>query len=49
MSQAIHAAQTQILPGCGHRLLEEAPLDLARLVADFLPTNFGIGPAGIGR
>jgi 2-succinyl-6-hydroxy-2,4-cyclohexadiene-1-carboxylate synthase len=49
MSQAFRVAQTQILPGCGHRLLEEAPLDLARLVTDFLPTNFGIGPAGIGR
>jgi 2-succinyl-6-hydroxy-2,4-cyclohexadiene-1-carboxylate synthase len=49
MSQAFRVAQTQILPGCGHRLLEEAPLDLARSVADFLPTNFGIGPAGIGR
>ncbi len=49
MSRAFRLAQTQILPGCGHRLLEEAPLDLARSVADFLPDNFGIGPAGFGR
>ncbi|MFM8983031.1 MAG: alpha/beta fold hydrolase [Spartobacteria bacterium] len=49
MSAAFRSAQTQILPGCGHRLLVEAPHDLARSVAEFLPANFGIGPAKTGR
>lgn len=49
MSEAFRSAQTQILPGCGHRLLDEAPQDLARSVAEFLPANFGIGPAKTGR
>ena len=45
MAESFRSAKTQILPGCGHRLLDEAPLELARAVADFMPTNFGIGPA----
>jgi 2-succinyl-6-hydroxy-2,4-cyclohexadiene-1-carboxylate synthase len=45
MAKSFRSAKTQILPGCGHRLLDEAPLDLARAVADFLPANFGIGPS----
>jgi len=49
MSEAFLSASTQILPGCGHRLLEEAPQYLARSVAKFLPANFGIGPAKTGR
>jgi len=49
MSEAFRSAQTQILPGCGHRLLDEAPQDLARSVAEFLSANFGIGPAKTGR
>ena len=49
MAEAFRSAQTQILPGCGHRLLEEAPQDLASSVAEFLPANFGIGPAKTGR
>ena len=49
MSEAFRSAQTQILPGCGHRLLDEAPQDLAHSVAEFLPANFGIGPAKTGR
>lgn len=49
MSETFRSAQTQILPGCGHRLLDEAPQELARSVAEFLPANFGIGPAQAGR
>jgi 2-succinyl-6-hydroxy-2,4-cyclohexadiene-1-carboxylate synthase len=45
MAESFRFAKTQILPGCGHRLLEEAPLELARAVVDFLPANFGIGPS----
>ena len=45
MAEAFRSAQTQILPGCGHRLLEEAPRELAQATAEFLPANFGIGPA----
>jgi 2-succinyl-6-hydroxy-2,4-cyclohexadiene-1-carboxylate synthase len=45
MAESFRSAQTQILPSCGHRLLEEAPLELARAVVDFLPANFGIGPS----
>jgi 2-succinyl-6-hydroxy-2,4-cyclohexadiene-1-carboxylate synthase len=45
MAESFRSAKTQILPGCGHRLLEEAPLELARAVADFLPVNFRIGPS----
>ncbi|MEN9470092.1 MAG: hypothetical protein RL630_1825 [Verrucomicrobiota bacterium] len=45
MAESFRSAKTQILPACGHRLLDEAPLDLARSVADFLPANFGIGPS----
>ena len=45
MAESFRFAKTQILPGCGHRLLEEAPLKLARAVADFLPANFRIGPS----
>ena len=45
MAEAFRSAQTQILPGCGHRLLEEAPRELAQAAAEFLPTNFGIGPS----
>lgn len=48
MSEAFRSAQTQILPGCGHRLLVEAPQDLACSVAEFLPANFGIGPVKTG-
>lgn len=49
MGKAFRSAKTQILPGYGHRLLDEAPVELARVVADFLPVNFGIGPSGAGR
>ena len=49
MSEVFRSAQTQILPGCGHRLLDEAPQNLALSVAEFLPANFGIGPAKTGR
>lgn len=49
MAEAFHDAKTRILPGCGHRLPDEAPLELARAVADFLPAKFGIGPADDGR
>ena len=49
MARAFRSAQPQILPGCGHRLLDEAPQDLARSVAEFLPANFGIGPTKTGR
>ena len=45
MAESFRSAKTQILPACGHRLLEEAPLELARAVVDFLPANFGIGPS----
>lgn len=45
MAEAFRSAKTQILPACGHRLLEEAPLELARAVVEFLPANFGIGPS----
>jgi 2-succinyl-6-hydroxy-2,4-cyclohexadiene-1-carboxylate synthase len=45
MAESFRCAKTQILPGCGHRLLDEAPLELARAVADFLPANFRIGPS----
>jgi 2-succinyl-6-hydroxy-2,4-cyclohexadiene-1-carboxylate synthase len=45
MAESFRSAKTQILPGCGHRLLDEAPLELARAVADFLPANFRIGPS----
>ena len=45
MAESFRFAKTHILPGCGHRLLEEAPLKLARAVADFLPANFRIGPS----
>jgi 2-succinyl-6-hydroxy-2,4-cyclohexadiene-1-carboxylate synthase len=45
MAESFRSAKTQILPGWGHRLLDEAPLELARLVADFLPANFRIGPS----
>ena len=45
MAESFRSAITQILPGCGHRLLVEAPLELARAVADFLPANFRIGPS----
>jgi 2-succinyl-6-hydroxy-2,4-cyclohexadiene-1-carboxylate synthase len=45
MVESFPSAKTQILPSCGHRLLEEAPLELARAVGDFLPVNFGIGPS----
>jgi pimeloyl-ACP methyl ester carboxylesterase len=45
MAKSFRSAKTQILPGCGHRLLDEAPLELAHAVADFLPANFGIGPS----
>ena len=45
MAESFRSAKNQILPGCGHRLLDEAPLDLARSVADFLPAKFRIGPS----
>ena len=45
MAESFRSAKTQILPGCGHRLLDESPLELARVVADFLPANFRIGPS----
>ena len=45
MAESFRSAKTQILPACGHRLLEEAPLELAHAVADFLPANFRIGPS----
>jgi 2-succinyl-6-hydroxy-2,4-cyclohexadiene-1-carboxylate synthase len=45
MAESFRSAKTQILPGCGHRLLDEALLELARAVADFLPVNFRIGPS----
>ncbi len=45
MAESFRSAKNQILPGCGHRLLDEAPLELARAVADFLPANFRIGPS----
>ena len=45
MAESFRSAKTQILPGCGHRLLDEAPLELARAVLDFLPANFRIGPS----
>ena len=45
MAESFRSAKTQILPSCGHRLLEEAPLELARAVGEFLPANFGIGPS----
>jgi 2-succinyl-6-hydroxy-2,4-cyclohexadiene-1-carboxylate synthase len=46
MARAFSSAKALILPGCGHRLLEEAPRRLAYAVAEFLPANFGIGPDG---
>lgn len=45
MAESFRSAKTHILPGCGHRLLDEAPLELARAVADFLHANFRIGPS----
>jgi len=45
MAESFRSAKTQILPGCGHRLLDEAPLEIARAAVDFLPANFGIGPS----
>lgn len=45
MAEAFRSAKTEILPACGHRLLEEGPRELARAVAEFLPANFGIGPS----
>jgi len=45
MAEEFTLGKYQILPACGHRLLEEAPRELARAVAEFLPANFGIGPA----
>ena len=45
MAESFRSAKTEILPACGHRLLEEAPLELARAIEEFLPANFGIGPA----
>jgi len=45
MAESFRSAKTEILPACGHRLLEEAPLELARAVVEFLPANFGIGPS----
>jgi pimeloyl-ACP methyl ester carboxylesterase len=45
MAQCLSSAQTQILSGCGHRLLDEAAPELAHAVADFLATNFRIGPS----
>jgi 2-succinyl-6-hydroxy-2,4-cyclohexadiene-1-carboxylate synthase len=45
MAESFRSAKNQILPACGHRLLEEAPLELAHAVADFLPANFRIGPS----
>ena len=45
MAESFRSAKPQILPSCGHRLLEEAPLELARAVVKFLPANFGIGPS----
>jgi 2-succinyl-6-hydroxy-2,4-cyclohexadiene-1-carboxylate synthase len=45
MAESFRSAKPQILPGCGHRLLEEAPLELAHDVADFFPPNFRIGPS----
>ncbi len=45
MAKSFRSAKTQILAACGHRLLEEAPIELARAVAEFLPANFGIGPS----
>jgi pimeloyl-ACP methyl ester carboxylesterase len=45
MAESFRSAKTQILPGCGHRLLDEAPLELAHAVADFLPANLRIGPS----
>lgn len=49
MAEALSSAHAQILPACGHRLLEEAPCELASALAEFLPANFGIGPAGAER
>jgi len=49
MAEAFSSACAQILPACGHRLLEEAPCEIASAVAEFLPANFGIGPAGAER
>lgn len=45
MAEYFRSSKTQILPSCGHRLLEEAPLELARAVVEFLPANFRIGPS----
>ena len=45
MAESFRSAKTEILPACGHRLLEEAPLELARAAVEFLRANFGIGPA----
>ena len=45
MAESFRFAKTHILPGCGHRLLVEAPLEIARAVVNFLPANFGIGPS----
>jgi len=45
MAEAFSSACAQILPACGHRLLEEAPREIASAVAEFVPANFGIGPA----
>jgi 2-succinyl-6-hydroxy-2,4-cyclohexadiene-1-carboxylate synthase len=45
MDESFRSAKTQNLPCCGHRLLDEAPLELACAVVDFLPSNFRIGPS----
>jgi 2-succinyl-6-hydroxy-2,4-cyclohexadiene-1-carboxylate synthase len=39
MAESFRSAQPQILPGCGHRLLDEAPLELAEAVSGFLHKN----------
>jgi 2-succinyl-6-hydroxy-2,4-cyclohexadiene-1-carboxylate synthase len=44
MAGAFRFGSREILPGCGHRVLEEDPERLARYVSEFLESaNFGIG------
>lgn len=49
MGKSFRSAKTLILSACGHRLLNEAPVELAHAVAEFLPANFGIGRSQPGR
>jgi 2-succinyl-6-hydroxy-2,4-cyclohexadiene-1-carboxylate synthase len=39
MAESFRSAKTQILPACGHRILDEAPLELAEAVSGFLHKN----------